>query len=155
MPILPPPMKPIRNDNQQSHPNPALSESDKALIAQCLDMPRKDLQGLLQRVCDAGWGYASLTGKDLLLAALKDDDANYDDLMLCALVLAKNAGEWREFNALATFWAERKKGKPAGASTNINIGHSSGEKKIQIVFMNADDVKREREGKLIDVTPRV
>jgi len=44
-------------------------------------------------------------------------------------------------------WIDRKKGKPVGTAPNINIGAGSGEKKIQIVFMNADDVRREREEK--------
>jgi len=141
-------------ETQQSATNTTLSEMDKALIEQCLDMPRKDLQGLLQRIIQAAWGYGSLTGKELLEMALKTKDEAYEALKLTALTLAVNAGDWREFNALATFWAEREKGKPIGAAPTINIGQGNGEKKIQIVFMNADDVKREREGKLIDMTPR-
>jgi hypothetical protein len=137
---------------EQSHPNPALSAPD---LSRLEGMTRDELVGLIRKVSQAGWGYGKLTGKELLETALKTKDEAYEALKLTALTLAVNASDWREFNALATFWAEREKGKPAGAATNINIGPGNGEKKIQIVFMNADDVKKEREAKLIDVTPRV
>lgn len=86
--------------------------TDQETINQLLDMPRNALQTLLHRVLQAGWGYGSLTGKELLETALKTKDEAYEALKLTALTLAVNASDWREFNALATFWAEREKGKP-------------------------------------------
>lgn len=86
--------------------------TDTAMIAQLLDMPRNALQTLLQKVLQAGWGYGSLTGKELLETALKTKDEAYEALKLTALTLAINAQDWREFNALATFWAEQQIGKP-------------------------------------------
>jgi hypothetical protein len=83
-------------------------------------MTREALIELIRSVSNAGWGYKGIKGSELLVAALKTDDENYDDLMLCAIALAKNAADWREFHALATFWAERKKGKPHQSLTQQN-----------------------------------
>jgi hypothetical protein len=51
-------------------------------------------------------------------------------------------------------WLDRAEGKPVGAATNINIGGGTGDRQIRVVFVNAEDLRKEREMKVIDVTPR-
>lgn len=96
----------------ESTPPSALSASD---LSRLEGMSREELLALIQKVSKAGWGYGGLKGKDLLEMALKSKEEAYEALKLAALTLATNAGEWREFIALATFWAEREKGKPSQA----------------------------------------
>ena len=106
------------------------------------EMGRGELRGLLEKVYQAGWGYGKLTGKELLEMALKTKDEAYEALKLTALTLAVNASEWREFTALATFWAEREKGKPVqSVNATVTIGV------VEIV----EEMMRSR--KVIDVTP--
>lgn len=80
-------------------------------------LTRDELIALIRKVCAAGWGYAGLSGRELVKASMQSDDEAYESVMLTALVLAKNAKDWREFHTLASFWAERKKGKPVQPSS--------------------------------------
>ena len=113
-------------------------------LTNLLDMPRHELQKLLQRVSQAGWGYGKLTGKELLETALKTKDEAYEALKLTALTLAINASDWREFNALATFWAEREKGKP---SQSVDVTGKIGI--VQIVL----EAAKQRKSLLVDSSP--
>jgi hypothetical protein len=145
---LPKTNKAVISANSQSpapdNSAPPLSGVDKELIELCLDMPRNELKGLLQRVARAGWGYGKLTGKELLDEACKTKDEAYEALKLAALTLAVNASDWREFNALATFWAEREKGKPKQSiEATVTVGV------VEIV----EEIARRRKNAIIDVTP--
>lgn len=75
-------------------------------------MDAEQLRKLIRTVAGAIWGVKAISGAELLKNALAKDDELYEALMLKGITLALNASEWREFNALATFWAERKRGKP-------------------------------------------
>lgn len=109
------------------------------------NMPRKELKALLQRVIQAGWGYGKLTGKDLMQMALQTKEEAYEALKLTALTLAVNASDWREFNALATFWAEREKGKPKQSiDATVTIGV------VEIV----EEIAKRRKQQMIDVSPQ-
>jgi hypothetical protein len=128
-----------------------VASSPSALSAEVLErlegMTREGLRELLQRVSQAGWGYGKLTGKELLEMALKTKDEAYEALKLTALTLAVNAGDWREFNALATFWAEREKGKPVqSVNATVQIG--------VIELVEEATRKRREKQKMIDVTPQ-
>jgi len=100
----------VPGEPEQSDKSPLLVD-----IATIDAMDAESLRKLLKLVVQAGWGYGKLTGKDLLAAAIKSKDEAYEALKLAALTLAVNASDWREFNALATFWAERTHGKPSQA----------------------------------------
>jgi hypothetical protein len=99
------------------------------------EMDVENLRRTLKIVVQAGWGYGKLKGAELVKHAYMSKDEAYEALKLAALTLATNATEWREFVALATFWAEREKGKPSGAIPQINIG-SSGNMKIEVVLVS-------------------
>lgn len=75
-------------------------------------MGREELVVLIQKVCAAGWGSNGLTGSALVKTALQSEEDTYQALMLKGSTLALHAKEWKEFKELATFWAERVKGKP-------------------------------------------
>ncbi len=75
-------------------------------------MDAESLRKLIRTVLQSGYGIKGISIAELTKNAIKQDDALYEALMLKGITLALNASEWREFNALATFWAERKKGKP-------------------------------------------
>ena len=116
MPILPPPMKPIAtatngNDNQQSHPNPALSEAELSSLEQ---LDRDGLIKLIRKVYSAGWGSKGLTGEALVKTALRSNEEVYEALMLRAATLAENAtdDDLKMFETLTRFWVEQTKGKP-------------------------------------------
>lgn len=122
----------------------ALTDEELRQIEGLEKITRPELRMLLQKVLRAGWGYGKLTGKDLLEMALKTKDEAYEALKLTALTLAVNAGDWREFNALATFWAEREKGKPIQSlNAVVTVGV------VEIV----EEIAKRRKLQVIDVTP--
>lgn len=82
-------------------------------LAEIDDMNEGSLRKALKLVVQAGWGYGGMKGAELLKHAQMTKDEAYEALKLTALTLATNATEYREFVALATFWAEREKGKPS------------------------------------------
>ena len=47
-------------------------------------------------------------------------------------------------------WYDRTKGKPLGYSPTINVGAGSSDKQVRVIFVNAEDVRRERERNLIE-----
>lgn len=123
-------------------PESPLSAFDMALLD---GMSQQQLIALINRVCVAGWGYGDLTGRDLIAAALSTKEEAYEALKLRAFCLASNASEWREFHALATFWAEREKGKPKQSiDTTVTLS----------ILDLVEEATRKRREKMIDVTPK-
>ena len=133
------PKKAVKEEKTVKSPQNPLTEHEMKNLA---DMSKEELITLISRVCVAAWGYGNLTGKDLITAALNSKEEAYEALKLRAFVLASNAAEWREFHALATFWAEREKGKPKQSiDTTVTVGI------IEIV----EEIAKRRQ--VIDVTP--
>ena len=108
-------MKPIAtatngNDNQQSHPNPALSESDLSRLG---DMSRDELLNLFKLVYSAGWGKRGLTGQALINMALKTPEEIAEAFKI--KLAAGGFGEDDMFKALPIMkeWFDRSMGKAA------------------------------------------
>lgn len=137
-----PPNK-VKEKKQPSAPVNPLSD---AVMQDLEAMTAEELRTLIKRICKAAWGYGNLTGKDLLEAAVSSKEDAYEALKLRAFVLASNASEWREFHALATFWAEREKGKPKQSiDTTVTLS---------ILDLVEEATRKRREKQMIDITPK-
>ena len=113
-----------------------LSVSDIALL-ECLS--KDELIKIIKKVSSAGWGNGQLSGKDLITSALMSDDEVYEALMLRGQTLALNSKAWNEFLGLATWWTDRKKGKPVGSSSNIVIGANGGDMEVRVILVSPNE----------------
>ena len=128
--------------DEQQPPPPSVAP---VVLDNLLDMDRNALKQLLQKVLDAGWGFRGLTGRDLIEACLKSEDELYESLLLTGYVMAKNATDWREYHALATFWSERKRGKPSGSAPQVNIG-ATGDMQVRVILIEPGEQVKQIEG---------
>lgn len=141
-------LKKVDMNQPKEDDKPAQTQLTEEQLQELEGMTQVQLINLIRLVSKAGWGYGGLTGTELIKAALMSKDEAYEALKLTALVFAYNAKDWREYHAMATFWADREKGKP---QQSVDVTGKIG---IIEIVMEAAKL-RNLEKPLLDITPNI
>ncbi len=140
-----------KTNKRESGTNSQVASSPSALSAEVLERlegcSREELIALVRR-SNADLVRVCMMSKEETAQAMRDKLA---EIALKPLVPGMNIkADISSCISAIDKWLDRAEGKPVGAATNISIGGGTGDRQIRVVFVNAEDVRREREMKVIE-----